>query len=217
MDNKIKEEAEAVYFELVKSIDIDSSDSLIHKTKKYVQHLQKRDLPDYVIQALDKIPDMINKLNDESYPYNKKLLLASFEYLVDRWDVIPDTSANGLIDDSHVIELANLELSKLEEKQKRARKLKFNPDDILDKLNYSIKHLIELANDYSLYTVEERRLMMKMHNFNRSNFPISRKERVFMCVLIERYYDKFGLKHPCKTTACDDCYKLSSYFKEYVN
>ncbi len=214
LNENLKKDIELVYFELVQNLDLNKEENIIQRTEKYLTHLKQRELDSHVLSSLSKIPDMIKSIQEASYSHNKKLLLASFEYLIDQWDIIPDTSIDGLNDDAYVIELANSKLDDLKQKQSNAKKIRLNPDSILDGLNYSVKHLLKLSKQRQLYDVKESRFIMKMHNYNRSNVPIPRKERSYFTILIERYLDEFGPSYKCNIPSCDDCYTINRYFNQ---
>lgn len=212
--DELKKDIELVYFQLIENLDLSKEDNIIQRTEKYLTHLNQRDLDPLVSSSLAKIPNMIKNIRNANYSYNKKILLASFEYLIDQWDIIPDTSIGGLNDDAYVIDLANHKLDEIKEKQQKAKKIRLNPDSILDGLNYSVKHILELSKAKQLYSVKERRIIMKMHNYNRSNIPIPRKEKTYFTLLIERYLDEFGPSYKCKVPSCNDCYTINRYFNQ---
>lgn len=212
--DELKKDIELVYFQLIENLDLSKEDNIIQRTEKYLTHLNQRDLDPQVSSSLAKIPNMIKNIRNANYSYNKKILLASFEYLIDQWDIIPDTSIGGLNDDAYVIDLANHKLDEIKEKQQKAKKIRLNPDSILDGLNYSVKHILELSKAKQLYSVKERRIIMKMHNYNRSNIPIPRKEKTYFTLLIERYLDEFGPSYKCKVPSCNDCYTINRYFNQ---
>lgn len=217
LSEELKTKVEEVYLNLVEQVDLNKEEKLIKNTISYRNHLMKRNLSEKVEKALNLIDDMVIEIESTSKSYNKKVLLASFEYLTDQWDVIPDTAINGLNDDAYILEFANNKLTYLKERQKNARKLKLDSKTILSDLGYTVKHMVNESKKHSIFSSQERRFMMKMANYERKNIPIPSKEKIMFTILVERYLDKLGSNYNCNISACDDCYSIKKYFNYQIN
>jgi len=220
MDNSTEDEVLELFENLINEVETNKSEQIIEKAKKYKYSLEKGGLSDKMLNDLDVVDQLVEMVNENKNKQDIRIILATLQYFIDPWDIIPDVDLKeGLIDDVLVLKEAKNKLSKKRLTKKRARKnvrrLKLKPSSILDDLGYNaIKHILTLCEKESLYNYKQRAFINKMANINRANKPINIKERVYLTTLIERFFRIFWKDANCKDYPCQPCYKLKKVYEE---
>lgn len=89
-------------------------DELVDCAAKLLTEAQGRELPDFILQRLLRVDDMIAMVRDEAWALDgedRRRVLSALAYFCDPDDVIPDHApVLGYLDDAIMIELSVLEL-----------------------------------------------------------------------------------------------------------
>lgn len=96
------------------SVQIAEDEEILGAARELVASMRSADLPDFVVERLEKLENAIAMLTDPDWrldPQERSPMLGALAYLCDPEDIIPDDIPGiGLLDDAVMIELAFREL-----------------------------------------------------------------------------------------------------------
>jgi len=208
----LKDDIDRSFERLIKNSSLENKEETISSAVNYLNEHLARDYPDSIKEGLVRGRELIEKINTISNKRSQKIILASLEYLIDPWDIIPDFIAEkGFLDDIYVLDQAFIRLkaaAESEEKEDQLRTLQLNPEDVLNELGNAGTHLSARAYDLNLFNPYQRRALQDISKNFLNNKDLTRKQKVFYTVLVEKLIEAGIIEKSCPDHPCSYCYQL---------
>lgn len=221
LTSELKDDIDRSFERLINNSSLENKKETLSDAKAYLDEHLSRDYQESIKEGLERGRDLIEKISTVSEEKSQQIILAALEYLIDPWDIIPDFIAEkGFLDDIYVIDQAFIRLKAAAERdeiQSEPRRLKMDPEKVIQELGDAGGHLSNRAYDSNLLNTYQRRALQDISKSYLNNYELTRKQKVFYTVIIEKLIEEGMLDNSCPDQPCGKCYKLKKVSREFAS
>lgn len=193
-----REVVSKTYEQMVKRADPSTLDQWTKKAREKAGEVTSSDVPDELEQSLDHLQDLIEYA--ESEPNDaliRRLLIASFRYFVDPWDIIPDAiPQEGLRDDLFVIDRAHFQISEAQH-------------SIADEFASDLNHVVWRLEKRGKISPEILNRLRELADDLKSGHSVTEKKKAFLEATLGELVSMPGFSEACPDGKCPTCERLS--------